>query len=245
MYRRNKRYTYKQLRLRKAVSTLAWLLVLTVYMTSTIYGIASFTANAINCNVYTDHSTSGVERRATVTLAEPLKSSESEVYSVVVTDIGCYTEEPEVMQYQLNTTYSDCITSKHPVLIECADWELEELARLAFLEAGSDWISDDCIRAVIEVAFNQLNYGAWGDTLHEVIFSVNSDGTRNYSPALDIPYTEPTERCREIVKDVYENGIALPSRVMFFRAYYYHQWLGAVPEFEIDGVYFSSSWWCE
>ena len=242
MYRRNKRYTYKQLRLRKAVSTLAWLLVITVYMASTIYGIASFTANAINSNTYTDHSTSGgVERRATVTLAEPLKSSESEVYGMIVTDIGCYTEEPEIIAYQLNNaTYSDCVTNKHPVLVECTDEELEELARLAFLEAGSDWISDDCIRAVIEVVFNQLNYGQWGDSLHEVIYSAG-----NYEPAYNIPYTEPTERCREIVRDVYENGIALPSRVMFFRAYYYHQWLGAVPEFEIDGVYFSSSYWCE
>ena len=224
--------------------TAIWSVVLAVYLATMIYGIAAFTGHAMNAK-YTDHSTGGVERRATVTLAEPLKSSESEVYSVVVTDIGCYTEEPEVMQYQLNTTYSDCITNKHPVLIECTDEELEELARLAFLEAGSDWISDDCIRAVIEVAFNQLNYGAWGDTLHDVIFSVNSDGTRNYSPALDIPYTEPTERCRAIVKDVYENGITLPSRIMFFRAWHYHEWTGAVPEFEIDGVYFSSSWWCK
>ena len=241
-----KRYTYKQLRLRRAMHTAIWSVVLAVYLATMIYGIAAFTGHAMNAK-YTDHSTSGgVERRATVELTDPLKSSESEVYSVVVTDIGCYNEEPEVMQYQLNNAmYSDCVTNKHPVLVECADWELEELARLAFLEAGSDWISDDCIRAVIEVAFNQLNYGAWGNTLHDVIFSVNPDGTRNYSPALDIPYTEPTERCREIVKDVYENGIALPFRVMFFRAYYYHQWTGAVPEFEIDGVYFSSSWWCK
>ena len=241
MYRRNKRYTYKQLRLRRAVSTLAWLLLLTVYMASTIYGIASFTANAINRNTYTDHSTGGVERKATVTLTDSLKSSESGPYSVIVTDIGCLLEESEIIAYQLdNAMYSNCVTNKHPVLIECADWELEELARLAFLEAGSDWISDDCIRAVVEVVFNQLNYGQWGNSLHEVIYSAG-----NYEPAYNIPYTEPTERCREIVKDVYENGIALPSRVMFFRAYYYHQWLGAVPEFEIDGVYFSSSWWCE
>jgi len=210
-------------------------------MASTIYGIASFTANAINRNTYTDHSTGGVERKATVTLTDSLKSSESGPYSVIVTDIGCLLEESEIIAYQLdNAMYSNCVTNKHPVLIECADWELEELARLAFLEAGSDWISDDCIRAVVEVVFNQLNYGQWGNSLHEVIYSAG-----NYEPAYNIPYTEPTERCREIVKDVYENGIALPSRVMFFRAYYYHQWLGAVPEFEIDGVYFSSSWWCE
>lgn len=241
MYRRNKRYTYKQLRLRKAVSTLAWLLVLTVYMTSTIYGIASFTANAINSNVYTDHSTGGVERRATVTLTDSQNHAEIEPYSVIVTDIGCLSEETEILASEANFgTYGDIVEKRHPVLVECSEEELEELARLAFLEAGSDWISDDCIRAVVEVVFNQLNYGQWGNTLHEVIYSPG-----NYEPAYNIPYTEPTERCREIVKDVYENGISLPSRVMFFRAYYYHQWVGAVPEFEIDGVYFSSSYWCK
>lgn len=232
-----KRYTYKQLRLRRAMHTAIWSVVLAVYLATMIYGIAAFTGHAMNAK-YTDHSTGGVERRATVELTEPLKSSESEVYSVVVTDIGCYNEEPEVMQYQLNNaTYSDCVTNKHPVLVECTEEELEELARLAFLEAGSDWISDDCIRAVVEVVFNQLNYGQWGSTLHEVIYSPG-----NYEPAYAIPYTVPTERCRAIVKDVYENGISLPSRVMFFRAWHYHQWAGAVPEFEIDGVYFSSSW---
>ena len=133
---------------------------------------------------------------------------------------------------------------RRAVTVACTDEELEELARLAYLEAGADWISDDCIRAVVEVVFNQLEYGAWGDTLHEVIYFVHPDGTRNYEPAAKIPYTEPSARCREIVRDVYENGCRLPARVMFFRAWYYHAWDGAVPEFEIDGVYFSSSRWC-
>lgn len=132
---------------------------------------------------------------------------------------------------------------RRAVTVACTDDELEELARLAYLEAGADWISDDCIRAVVEVVFNQLAYGAWGDTLHEVINFVHPDGTRNYEPAAKIPYTEPSARCREIVRDVYENGCRLPARVMFFRACYYHAWDGAVAEFEIDGVYFSSSRW--
>lgn len=235
-----KRYTYNQLRLRRAMHTAIWPVVLAVYLATMIYGIAAFTGHAMNAK-YTDHSTGGVERSATVTLTDSLKSSESGPYSVVVTDIGCLSEEAEILASEANFgTYGDIVEKRHPVLVECTDDELEELARLAFLEAGSDWISDDCIRAVVEVVFNQLNYGQWGNSLHEVIYS-----TGNYEPAYNIPYTEPTERCREIVKDVYENGIALPSRVMFFRAYYYHQWLGAVPEFEIDGVYFSSSYWCE
>ena len=127
---------------------------------------------------------------------------------------------------------------RRAVTTVCTEDELEELARLAYLEAGATWISDDCIRAVVEVVFNQLAYGAWGNTLHEVIYWPN-----NYEPAAKIPYTEPSERCREIVRDVYETGIRIPARVMFFRAWYYHEW--AVAEFEIDGVYFSSSIWAQ
>lgn len=136
----------------------------------------------------------------------------------------------------LKPVYED----ERAVSIHCEEWELEELARLAYLEAGADWMSDDCIRAVIEVVFNQLQYGAWGNTLHDVIYAPN-----NYEPAYNIPYTEPSARCRELVYQVYTEGIRIPSRVMFFRAWYYHQWDGAIPEFEIDGVYFSSSYWAQ
>ena len=229
---------YRRWKLRRTAHTIFWTIMLIISLAVIVYGVARFTGEAMQKGV----ADGGVGRyTATITLTDPLKSSENEVYSVIVTDIGCYTEEPEIVAYQLNNaTYSDCVTNKHPVLVECTEDELEELARLAFLEAGSDWISDDCIRAVVEVVFNQLNYGQWGSTLHEVIYSPG-----NYEPAYAIPYTESTERCMEIVRDVYENGISLPSRVMFFRAWHYHEWTGAVPEFEIDGVYFSSSWWCE
>ena len=128
--------------------------------------------------------------------------------------------------------------AKTAVRVPCTAEELEELAKLAYLEAGAQ--SPECIRCVVEVVFNQLNYGAWGDTLHDVIYSAG-----NYEPAYNIPYTETTDEIRAIVNDVYENGISLPARIMFFRAWYFHQWTGAVPEFVCDGVYFSSSWWCK
>ena len=150
---------------------------------------------------------------------------------------GALSTEDEYLYYEpLMPVYED----ERAVSVHCEEWELEELARLAYLEAGADWMSDDCIRAVVEVVFNQLQYGAWGNTLHDVIFSAG-----NYEPAYNIPYTEPSARCREIVHTVYHEGIRIPARVMFFRAWYYHQWDGAIPEFEIDGVYFSSSWWCQ
>lgn len=169
-----------------------------------------------------DPQTDRLERVAEATTIEPQTANDSEWYY--------YTPEP------LYPVYED----ERAVSVHCEEWELEELARLAYLEAGADWMSDDCIRAVVEVVFNQLQYGAWGSTLHDVIYSPG-----NYEPAWNIPYTEPSARCREIVYQVYHEGIRIPARVMFFRAWYYHQWEGAIPEFEIDGVYFSSSWWCQ
>lgn len=163
-----------------------------------------------------------LEKVVEATTIEPQTANDSEWYY--------YAPEP------LYPVYED----ERAVSAHCEEWELEELARLAYLEAGADWMSDDCIRAVVEVVFNQLQYGAWGSTLHDVIFSAG-----NYEPAWNIPYTEPSARCREIVHQVYHEGIRIPARVMFFRAWYYHQWEGAIPEFEIDGVYFSSSWWCQ
>lgn len=232
------RNRYMRWKLRRTAHTVFWTIMLIISLAVIVYGVARFTGEAMQKGV----ADGGVGRyTATITITEPLKHAEIEPYSVIVTDIGCLSEETEIFASGANFgTYGDIVEKRHPVLVECSEAELEELARLAFLEAGSDWNSDDCIRAVVEVVFNQLNYGAWGDTLHEVIFSAG-----NYEPAYNIPFTEPTERCRAIVKDVYKNGISLPSRIMFFRAWHYHEWAGAVPEFEIDGVYFSSSWWCK
>lgn len=147
-------------------------------------------------------------------------------------------ETEPIAYYWSDLSYYDVIIEKHPVLVYCEDWELYELYCLAYLEAGSYTQSDDCIRAVVDAVFNQLNNGSWGSTLHDVIYATN-----NYEPAQYISTTTPSQRCIDIVNDVYSNGISLPSRIMFFRAKYYHQWYGAIPEFNIEGVYFSSSIW--
>ena len=129
---------------------------------------------------------------------------------------------------------------RHPVLVECEEWEIEELVRTMYLEAGAE--SDECIRAVTDCTLNQLNSGFFGSTLHEVLARPgNFDET--------FPYIwekgEPSERVREIVMDVLVNGIGLPSRIMFFRNRYFHDMTWAIPEFATDNVYFSSSRWVQ
>ena len=133
-------------------------------------------------------------------------------------------------------TYYDVIGERHPVLVECEDWELELMIRTMFLEAGAE--SDECIRAVTDATFNQLNSGMFGDTLGAVLYRP-SNFTETVYRAYD---QEPTERVRNIVLDVYYNGISLPARIVYFRNQYFHDtWWGSSPEFTIDNVYFSSS----
>lgn len=130
-----------------------------------------------------------------------------------------------------------------PALLHGADgvtayaWELEECADIVYLEAGGE--SEECYTAVTEVIFNRLKSGIWGSTLHSVL---SADG--QFETYENADGAETTEEVREAVMEVFENGCETDGDVMFFRSDYYHEWDGAVDEFEIDGVYFSSSRWC-
>lgn len=125
--------------------------------------------------------------------------------------------------------------------------ELETLATLAYLEAGGE--SDAIIRCIVEVVFNRLRSGIWGETLTEVIYAAGefdpapyvADFTTEGNPIVE----DKLDEIRDIVWDVYYNGVSIPERVMFFRTDYYHNWSGAVGEFAIGNMYFSSSRWCE
>lgn len=125
--------------------------------------------------------------------------------------------------------------------------ELEQLVILCYLEAGGE--SDAAVRCVAEVVFNRLSYGAWGDTLTEVIHAPGE-----FEPACCIAefdscgnliIEDRLDEIRDIVHDVYMNGVDIPARVMFFRSGYYHNFDGAVDEFSAGDVWFSSSVWCE
>lgn len=132
-----------------------------------------------------------------------------------------------------------------PVYARVTDDELEMLVILCYLEAGGE--SDACVRAVAEVIFNRVDNGAWGDTVYDVIhapgefepagslWEFHSEGNALVEERLD--------EIRQIVRGVWMHGVSIPSNVMFFRTDYYHAWAGAVDEFAIGNVYFSSSRW--
>lgn len=128
---------------------------------------------------------------------------------------------------------------KIPVSVACSEDELEILVRVIYLEAGAE--SDLCIRCVTDVAFNQLQSGLFGDTLTAVLYRPG-----NYDETVYRIWTiEPSERVREIVMDVYQNGISLPASIVYYRNCYFHTFRYSIPEFSIDNVYFSSSWWLQ
>ena len=125
------------------------------------------------------------------------------------------------------------------------DSELETLVTLAYLEAGGE--SDSVIRCIVEVVFNRLASGIWGETLTEVIYAAGefdpapyiADFTTEGNPIVE----DKLDEIRDIVWDIYYNGVSIPERVMFFRTDYYHSFYGAVNEFAVGNVYFSSSVW--
>ena len=132
-----------------------------------------------------------------------------------------------------------------PVYANVTDDELEMLVILCYLEAGGE--SDACVKAVAEVVFNRLDNGTWGDTMYDVIHAPGE-----FEPAVNVwefhsegnaVVEERLEEIRDIVRGVWQNGVSIPADVMFFRTDYYHTWEGAIDEFAIGNVYFSSSRW--
>ena len=125
--------------------------------------------------------------------------------------------------------------------------ELEQLVILCYLEAGGE--SDECVRAVAEVVFNRLSCGAWGDTLTDVIYAPGEFEPAAYIAEFEtggnLIIEDRLDEIRDIVWDIYCSGVSIPERVMFFRADYYHTFSGAVDEFAVGNVFFSSSRWCD
>ena len=125
--------------------------------------------------------------------------------------------------------------------------ELEQLVTLCYLEAGGE--SDAVIRCIAEVVFNRLQSGIWGETLTEVIYAPCEFDPAPYIAEFEtggnLIIEDKLDVIRDIVWDVYYNGVSIPERVMFFRTDYYHNFYGAVNEFAVGNVYFSSSRWCE
>lgn len=116
-------------------------------------------------------------------------------------------------------------------------WEYDMLCRIVELEAGGE--SVECRAAVTAVILNRLASGIWGNTITDVLTADQFD-TVPFADTADVQ-----KSTADVVADVWTNGCAVPSDVLFFRDTYYHTFYGAVDEFAVGAMYFSSSIWCE
>lgn len=116
-------------------------------------------------------------------------------------------------------------------------WEYDMLCRIVELEAGGE--SEECRAAVTAVILNRLESGIWGETLSDVLTADQFD-TVPFADTADVQ-----KSTANVVADVWENGSAVPADVLFFRDTFYHTFCGAVDEFAVGAMYFSSSVWCE
>lgn len=110
--------------------------------------------------------------------------------------------------------------------------DTELLARLVWLEARGE--PDEGQQAVVAVVLNRLADGSWGGTLSKVIFA-----SGQFSPALAIPHTTPTEKEYANVQAALDAITPIfPAWVMYFRADRDHNWNGYEHYTVIGGHWF-------
>jgi len=118
-------------------------------------------------------------------------------------------------------TASECIVSADENIVivpdvkedvkTYTDEELNMLSRIIFAEAGSDWITDEHQLAVGSVVLNRMADSRFPNTMKDVIFQEGQyactwDG--NY-------YKDPNERAVNNAKYLLENGVTIPSNVVW------------------------------
>lgn len=123
------------------------------------------------------------------------------------------------------------VTQKTQEKLNVDDREL--LARLLYCEGRGESI--DCQRAIVSVIVNRLNSGYWGNTYSSVVYAKGQ-----FSPVSSgaINNAKPSQTQYEVVDYVLENGITIPSWVMYFRASYHFNWKGYTQYCNIDNTYF-------
>lgn len=112
--------------------------------------------------------------------------------------------------------------SSHTIV--ALDEDVDLLARILFLECGSDWIPDYVLEYFCSVVVNRVNHWYYPDTLDGVL-SQRSQFI-SYSNRWN---TTPTDRCYTIAREILETGSKIPENVVYFAQFMqgsgaYHQW---------------------
>lgn len=122
-------------------------------------------------------------------------------------------------------------------------WELELYTRIVYLEFWGT--SPECCEAGADSILQLWDSGYFGDTLGDTLTARAEDGSLVYSPfayVWDWDYDpDGLADMRALCEERFTAGPEWEAP--FFRLWYYHPW--AVPAYEIDGVYFSTSPWLD
>lgn len=115
--------------------------------------------------------------------------------------------------------------------VSITEEEKRDFSALVYLEAGGE--SYECMKTVASVIVNRMINSNL--SLYDVIYATNQ-----FEPAVNIPYTNPSEEAVQAVNEIIQNGPCVPKNVTFFRASYYHNWSDLIqPYTVIDNTYFS------
>lgn len=122
-------------------------------------------------------------------------------------------------------------------------WEMDLFVRISYLEFWGT--SSACCEAGVDSILRLWESGEYGDTMGELLTAEYAPGYYVYSPMAyvwDWEYdAEGLRDMRQLCEERFYNGPVWIAP--YFRLWYYHEW--AVPCYEIDGVYFSTSPWVQ
>ena len=144
-----------------------------------------------------------------------------EVEKEVIVEKEIEVEKEIIIEVEKAPTYAYNISST----------DREMIARLLFLEGNTQ--SFECQKAIVSVIINRWKSPYWGTTIKETIYA-----NGQFTPAVKISTTTPTETNYKAVDEVLKNGCTLPPYVLYFRAAYHHEWKGYSPYTHMDNTYF-------
>ena len=106
---------------------------------------------------------------------------------------------------------SDFHTTEIIVEKKYTDEELDLLSRVVYAEAGSNWLTDEHQKAVASVVINRKNDNRFPNTIKEVVYQKGQYGCV-YNGMINQP---PDQRAYDNAKYVLENGVTIPSDVVW------------------------------
>jgi hypothetical protein len=122
--------------------------------------------------------------------------------------VACRSDEPQIKPVETDIVKTVVEEVEFP---KYTNEEVDLLARIIWCEAGSDWLTDEHQRAVASVVINRKNDGRFPNTIKDVIYQRGQYGCV-YNGMIN---RTPNQRAYDNAKYVLENGVTIPSNVVW------------------------------